>query len=187
MGYLSLLQEIFPTQGLNLGPPHFRQILYHLSPRKAHEALVTFANCLYWGSFLWTEALLLPWSDSYITVTEALTLKRLGTLHLEPILFPMFIKSLFAHFLDQTWMIFLTGQLTSPGVCQSSYVVFSLPAKILQTELGELLGWWPVGPSTVRLLVVIGLASVRLTGEGGPLDNKVKQDVEGVSKIKKRD
>ena len=84
-------------------------------------------------------------------------------------------------------MIFLTEQLTSPGVCQSSYVVFSLPAKILQTELGELLGRWPVGPSTVRLLVVIGLASVRLTGEGGPLDNKVKQDVEGVSKIKKRD
>ena len=84
MGYLSLLQEIFPTQGLNLGPPRFRQILYRLSPRKAHEAPVTFANCLYCCSFLWTEALLLPWSDSYITVTEALTLKRLGTLHLEP-------------------------------------------------------------------------------------------------------
>ena len=41
-----------------------------------------------------------------------------------------------------------------------------------------------MGPSTVRLLVVTRLASVRLTGEGGPLDNKVKQDVEGVSKIK---
>ena len=27
----SLLQWIFPTQGLNLGPLHRRQILYHLS------------------------------------------------------------------------------------------------------------------------------------------------------------
>ena len=27
----SLLQGIFPTQGLNLGLPHWRQILYHLS------------------------------------------------------------------------------------------------------------------------------------------------------------
>ena len=26
-----LLQEIFPTQGLNLGLPHYRQKLYHLS------------------------------------------------------------------------------------------------------------------------------------------------------------
>ena len=26
-----LLQEIFPTQGLNLGLPHCRQMLYHLS------------------------------------------------------------------------------------------------------------------------------------------------------------
>ena len=49
---------------------------------------------------------------------------------------------------------------------------------------GELLGWWPVGPSTVRLLIVTGLASVRLTGEGGPLDSEVKRDVEGVSEIK---
>ena len=28
---LSLLQGIFPTQGLNPGLPHCRQILYHLS------------------------------------------------------------------------------------------------------------------------------------------------------------
>ena len=30
-GCHSFLQEIFPTQGLNLGLPHCRQILYHLS------------------------------------------------------------------------------------------------------------------------------------------------------------
>ena len=32
VGSLSLLQGIFPTQGLNLGLPHCRQILYQLSP-----------------------------------------------------------------------------------------------------------------------------------------------------------
>jgi len=31
MDSLSLLQEIFPTQGSNLGLPHYEQILYHLS------------------------------------------------------------------------------------------------------------------------------------------------------------
>ena len=31
VGSLSLLQEIFPTQGSNPGLPHCRQILYHLS------------------------------------------------------------------------------------------------------------------------------------------------------------
>ena len=31
VGYHALLQGIFPTQGSNLGPPHHRQILYHLS------------------------------------------------------------------------------------------------------------------------------------------------------------
>ena len=34
---LSLLQGIFPTQGLNLGLPHCRQILYQLSLREAQE------------------------------------------------------------------------------------------------------------------------------------------------------
>ena len=37
VGRLSFLQQIFPSQGLNPGFPHFRQILYHLihkgSPR----------------------------------------------------------------------------------------------------------------------------------------------------------
>ena len=31
VGCHALFQEIFPTQGLNLGLPHCRQILYHLS------------------------------------------------------------------------------------------------------------------------------------------------------------
>ena len=32
-----LLQEIFPTQGLNPGLLHYRQMLYHLSHREARE------------------------------------------------------------------------------------------------------------------------------------------------------
>ena len=36
MGSLSLLQEIFPTQGLNPGLPHCRQILYQLSHREVN-------------------------------------------------------------------------------------------------------------------------------------------------------
>ena len=31
-----LLQRIFPTQGLNPGPPHCRQSLYHLSHQRSH-------------------------------------------------------------------------------------------------------------------------------------------------------
>ena len=38
VGSLSLLQGIFPTQGLNPGLPHCRQILYHLSHREAHSS-----------------------------------------------------------------------------------------------------------------------------------------------------
>ena len=35
----SLLQSIFPTQGLNLGLLHFRQFLYHLSYRE-HQQII---------------------------------------------------------------------------------------------------------------------------------------------------
>ena len=35
VGCHALLQGIFPTQGLNPGPLHYRQILYHLSHREA--------------------------------------------------------------------------------------------------------------------------------------------------------
>ena len=36
-GSLALLQGIFPTQGLNPGLPHCRQLLYQLSHRQAQE------------------------------------------------------------------------------------------------------------------------------------------------------
>ena len=35
VGCHSLLQRIFPTQGLNLGPQHYRQILYQLSHQRS--------------------------------------------------------------------------------------------------------------------------------------------------------
>ena len=50
-GYHSLLQEIFPTQELNPGLPHCRQMLYHLShhgsPPK-HYALVIWKTLVHW-------------------------------------------------------------------------------------------------------------------------------------------
>ena len=39
MGSLSLLQEIFPTQGSNPGLPHCRQILYQLSHKESPRIL----------------------------------------------------------------------------------------------------------------------------------------------------
>ena len=39
MGSLSLLQEIFPTQGFNPGLPHYRQILYQLSHKRSPRIL----------------------------------------------------------------------------------------------------------------------------------------------------
>ena len=39
VGSLSLLQGIFPTQGLNLGLPHWRQILYQLSHKGSPRIL----------------------------------------------------------------------------------------------------------------------------------------------------
>ena len=46
VGCRFLLQEIFPTQGSNLGVPHCRQTLYHLS----HQ-----------GRLLTSKSVLLPW------------------------------------------------------------------------------------------------------------------------------
>ena len=37
VGYHFLLQRIFPTQGSNLGLPHCRQMLYHLSHQGSHK------------------------------------------------------------------------------------------------------------------------------------------------------
>ena len=39
LGSLSLLQGIFPTQGLNPGLPHFRQIPHQLSHKKSVKIL----------------------------------------------------------------------------------------------------------------------------------------------------
>ena len=40
VGSRSLLQRIFPTQGLNLGLPHYRQMLYHLSYQGSPESVI---------------------------------------------------------------------------------------------------------------------------------------------------
>ena len=40
VGCHSLLQAIFPTQELNLGLPHYRQILYHLSHQGSLEIIL---------------------------------------------------------------------------------------------------------------------------------------------------
>ena len=41
VGSLSLLQEIFPTQGLNSDLPQWRQILYQLSPKGSLNCWIT--------------------------------------------------------------------------------------------------------------------------------------------------
>ena len=46
VGNLSLLQEIFPTQGSNPGLPHCRQILYQLSHNRSPEWEKIFANLI---------------------------------------------------------------------------------------------------------------------------------------------
>ena len=51
LGSLSLLQGIFPTQGLNPGPPHCRQILYQLSPTMQE----TWVRSLGWEDLLEKE------------------------------------------------------------------------------------------------------------------------------------
>ena len=48
VGSLSLLQGIFPTQGLNPGLPHSRQILYQLSHRGSPRIL-EWVGCSPWG------------------------------------------------------------------------------------------------------------------------------------------
>ena len=50
VGSLSLLQQIFPTQGLNLGLLHYRQILYHLSYQRSPITTVGLVNTLH---YLW--------------------------------------------------------------------------------------------------------------------------------------
>ena len=45
-GNLSLLQGIFPAQGLNPGLPHCRQILYHLS-HKGSPGILEWVACTF--------------------------------------------------------------------------------------------------------------------------------------------
>ena len=54
MGSHSLLQGIFPTQGLNLGLPHHRQILYYLSHQGSPKEMATTPVFLP-GNITWTE------------------------------------------------------------------------------------------------------------------------------------
>ena len=52
-GSLSLLQEIFPTQGLNPGLPHCRRILYRLSHQgKPQSSLHAEVSLVLVGCFL---------------------------------------------------------------------------------------------------------------------------------------
>ena len=53
MGSLSLLQRIFPTQGLNPGLLHFKWILYHLSHQESPE-MANHSSILTW-KISWTE------------------------------------------------------------------------------------------------------------------------------------
>ena len=51
VGCHALLQGIFPTQGLNPGLPHCRQILYHLSHQKSPQELLAWRGL----SLPWTQ------------------------------------------------------------------------------------------------------------------------------------
>ena len=46
VGRLSLLQEIFPTQGSNPGLPHCRQILYQLSHKGSPDTCICITESL---------------------------------------------------------------------------------------------------------------------------------------------
>ena len=56
VGCHSLLLGIFPTQGLNPGPPHCRRILYHLSHKGNPRILEWVAYPLIQGIFLTQES-----------------------------------------------------------------------------------------------------------------------------------
>ena len=62
-GCHSLLQGIFPTQGLNLGLPHCRRILYHLSHRDLTGRLTNVVCMGLWG---WK----VPWKAPFVTELE---------------------------------------------------------------------------------------------------------------------
>ena len=60
---LSKLQEIFPTQGLNPGLPHCRQILY----QRSHQGSLSFD----WFDLQFSRVLLNPKLNKYLLVTLA--------------------------------------------------------------------------------------------------------------------
>ena len=62
VGNLSLLQGIFPTQGLNPGLPQYRRILYQLS----HQGSPTVERGLIIKEDLYCSRGLLPWSGKVI-------------------------------------------------------------------------------------------------------------------------
>ena len=75
MGCLSLLQGIFPTQGLNPGPPHCRQILYQLSHKGSPSGLISSVQLL---SHFWLFAT--PWiaaRQASLSITNCRTLLKL--------------------------------------------------------------------------------------------------------------
>ena len=59
VGSLSLLQGIFPTQGLNPGLPHCRQILYQLSHKRSPKHKCVYE---YWSGKCWRRLLRVPWN-----------------------------------------------------------------------------------------------------------------------------
>ena len=59
VGSLSLLQGIFPTQGLNPGLPHCRQILYQLSHKRSPKRKCVYE---YWSGKCWRRLLRVPWN-----------------------------------------------------------------------------------------------------------------------------
>ena len=86
VGSLSLLQGSFPTQAWNLGLPHCRQILYHLSYHSPlirdteiqttvgtrEWAVVTPLNFLEWGlsHCMWLKYLIVQHSNTYQGLTK---------------------------------------------------------------------------------------------------------------------
>ena len=63
VGSLSLLQEIFPTQGLNPGLSHYMQILYHCTTWEAQVSIES-ERCSVVSHSLRLHGLYSPWNSS---------------------------------------------------------------------------------------------------------------------------
>ena len=61
---LSLLQEIFPTQGLNPGLPHCRRILYQLSHKQSPRILE-------WVAYLFSSGSSRPRNQTWVSELQA--------------------------------------------------------------------------------------------------------------------